>query len=217
MSVIKAFPISDCIGSIKLNICSLGTLRSALLAIVAMLFLAPHAQADRGMQALRKGDYETALQIWIPIAEQGSARAQYNISVLYEKGLGVRRDEARAIEWLERAAKSGSRSARDRLSDREAQERLRAAKERASHGNAAAMMEVANLYNDGKTLTRNMAKAHLWFSKAKAAGHPVAANALMRLEDSMTRMEIVKARKAAAALDTDAVEQVAYRAHGTPD
>ncbi len=216
MSVISRFSFFRRICSSTAKYPFLGIIRGVVLVAMALVILTPPAQADRGMRTLKRGDYQTALNIWIPVAEQGSARAQYNIWVLYEKGLGVRREKTQATEWLERAARSGSVIARDRISAREAEVVLKTAKERARLGNAEAMMVIANIYADGVSVTRNLDEAHLWYSRAMRAGHPVAANALLRIEDPMTRGETSKARKAIKK-DVGILEQVAYQTHSTPN
>ena len=38
--------------------------------------------SDKGVTAYEKGDYKTALREWTPLAEQGVARAQYNLGFM---------------------------------------------------------------------------------------------------------------------------------------
>jgi hypothetical protein len=66
----------------------------------------PEAEA-----AYARGDYVTAFKLWLPLAEQGSARAQFNIARMYERGEWVARDQAMAVEWYRRAAEQGARDA----------------------------------------------------------------------------------------------------------
>ena len=40
-------------------------------------------------------------------AELGDARAQHNLGVMYEKGLGVARDDVQAVLWYRKAADQG--------------------------------------------------------------------------------------------------------------
>jgi hypothetical protein len=54
--------------------------------------------------AYARGDYKTAFTLWLPLAEQGSARAQMNIARMYEKGEFVAQDSAMALEWYRKAA-----------------------------------------------------------------------------------------------------------------
>jgi TPR repeat protein len=44
---------------------------------------------DKGLEAFQAGDYETALQEWRPLAEQGNASAQNNLGNMYDYGDGV--------------------------------------------------------------------------------------------------------------------------------
>jgi hypothetical protein len=51
---------------------------------------------DDGLAAYGRGDYATALQEWLPLAEQGDAVAQYNLGVMYANGWGVPENDAEA-------------------------------------------------------------------------------------------------------------------------
>ncbi len=60
------------------------------LAIVFVLGFVPPAWADfsDGVAAYNRGDYATASREMKPLAEQGFAKAQYNLGVMYDKGGG---------------------------------------------------------------------------------------------------------------------------------
>jgi len=47
---------------------------------------------DRCSASYENGDYATALREWEPLAEQGNAYAQSNLSLMYAKGQGVPQD-----------------------------------------------------------------------------------------------------------------------------
>lgn len=68
-----------------------------------------------GYAAYKSGYYQRAIDLWMPLAEAGDARAQEFIGILYEEGHGVQKDTAKAIEWYERAAKSGDMAAQYNL------------------------------------------------------------------------------------------------------
>ena len=77
---------------------------------VALLLLCANALAspyDDGVVAYDQGQYATALKLWLPLAEQGHAAAQFNVAVLYEKGLGTAVDHAEAARWYLKAAAQG--------------------------------------------------------------------------------------------------------------
>ena len=61
----------------------------------------------KGFDAYQNGDYATALRELQPLAEQGDANAQYNLGLMYDKGLGVPQDEKTALKWLTLAKRQG--------------------------------------------------------------------------------------------------------------
>ena len=48
-------------------------------------------------------------------AEQGNAKAQYNLGVRYDNGLGVRQDYTQAVQWYRKAAEQGDAEAQFNL------------------------------------------------------------------------------------------------------
>jgi uncharacterized protein len=61
----------------------------------------------RGLTAFNAGDYETALQVWRPLAEKNEPRSLAGIGFMYHRGMGVRADDREAAAWLLRAAERG--------------------------------------------------------------------------------------------------------------
>jgi TolA-binding protein len=49
---------------------------------------------ENGVAAYERGDYATAMRLWRPLADRGNGDAQYNLGVMYDKGLGVRPNDA---------------------------------------------------------------------------------------------------------------------------
>ena len=93
-------------------------LRSTVLFLAAVLGLyTPVAWADgnAGLKAYEAGDYATALQEFLPLAEAGQASAQAAIGQMYLDGHGVPQDPAQAAIWLEKAANGGSARARAQI------------------------------------------------------------------------------------------------------
>jgi len=79
-----------------------------LITLASPAFAVPHSDAE---EAYANGDYKTAFALWLPLAEQGSARAQTNIAGMYERGDWVAKDPAMAAEWYRRAAEQSQRDA----------------------------------------------------------------------------------------------------------
>ena len=59
----------------------------------------------------------TAAQVaqWRAAAEQGNARAQYNLGVCYANGWGVAKDPEQAVYWYRKAAEQGDARAQFNL------------------------------------------------------------------------------------------------------
>ena len=69
--------------------------------------MGPGAPQGANVAAFQRGDYATAYRLTLPLAQRGDRNAQYNMGILYTKGLGVRRDDAQAALWYRRAADQG--------------------------------------------------------------------------------------------------------------
>lgn len=62
-------------------------------------------------EAAQNRHYEDAYRIYLKLANKGDSRAEYNIGMLYMKGLGVERKKMDAYKWLRRASKHGNKEA----------------------------------------------------------------------------------------------------------
>ena len=62
-----------------------------------------------GLDAARKGDYQTAYRLWLPLAEQGHPRAQSNLGVMYQYGQGVPQDYVLAHMWFNLCGSGGDK------------------------------------------------------------------------------------------------------------
>ena len=70
---------------------------------------------QKGVDAYEKGDYATALKEWTPLADQGHAKAQYNLGVAYANGEGVLQDYKTAVKWYILSAEQGNAKAQYNL------------------------------------------------------------------------------------------------------
>jgi TPR repeat protein len=62
---------------------------------------------DRGVAAANRGEFAIAVRLWRHAAEQGHAKAQYNLGVAYSRGIGAPQDKAAALKWWRLASKQG--------------------------------------------------------------------------------------------------------------
>ncbi len=72
---------------------------------------------EDGTAAYNRGDYVPAVRLFRPLAEQGNAKAQNALGVMYRRGQGVARNSVRAFLWFSRAAARGDATAKAELHD----------------------------------------------------------------------------------------------------
>jgi len=77
-----------------------------LIALLALME-AYSADFEKGVAAAQRGEYQTALQEWRPLAEQGDTVVQNNLGMIYDNGYGVPQDYVTAYMWLNLAAARG--------------------------------------------------------------------------------------------------------------
>ena len=73
---------------------------AALLLLVSIPGAAWAGSLEDAEEAVRKGDYATAIPIYRSLAEKGDVSAQMRLGFFYESGAGLKRD------WVESASGS---------------------------------------------------------------------------------------------------------------
>ena len=73
------------------------------------------AESNDVWDAYKKGNYKAALNEWLPLAEKGSAEAQFNLAGMFAKGYGVVMDEKKSFDWYKKAAEQGHSKAQYNL------------------------------------------------------------------------------------------------------
>jgi TPR repeat protein len=100
-----------------------------------------------GVAAYEAGNVPLAVKEFRASAEEGHADSQFNLGLMYEKGIGVSKDEKKAVAWYLKAALQGK-----------------------SH----AQYNLAVLYENGRGNDVNFAQAHQWYRKAAVQGDGLA-------------------------------------------
>jgi uncharacterized protein len=93
-------------------------MKHTLTAIVLVLcFAAPVAAGpfEDAVEAHSRGDYQKALRLIRPLANDGDAVAQFNLGLMYTAGQGVQQDNAAAALWFRKAAEQGYAPAQSNL------------------------------------------------------------------------------------------------------
>jgi len=95
---------------------------ATLAVVVALLFSAGSAWADLedAGAAYDRGDYETAIREYRPLAEKGEASAQAQLGWMYENGEGVPENDVELVKWFRKAAEQGHEDAKLWFKDLEA-------------------------------------------------------------------------------------------------
>ena len=176
-------------------------------------FLRPLQGADAAYAAYQKREYAQALRLSQPLAEQGDARAQSLLGLIYYNARGVRRNDAEAARWFRLAADQGDAVAEYNLglmySEGQAvpQDYAEAAKWyrlAADQRYAQAQYNLGFLYASGQGVEQDNVAAHMWFNLAAAQfaeTDPRNRTAAIKnrdvVESKMTREQISDAQKLA--------------------
>jgi TPR repeat protein len=157
----------------------LNALFAALLLVgIGAAFAGP---VEDGVSAYEKGDYETALKLWRPLAEQGDPEAQRSLGQMYDSGRGVAKDDAQATMWYLKAAEQGNAGAQNRLgmkyiyglksSPADVVVGLSWFEKAAYQGDVDAQRTLGELHESGDFgVPRGHAQAVAWFRKAAKQG-----------------------------------------------
>gem|GEM_PF-1999782 len=62
---------------------------------------------EQGITAYDAGDFSTAFNIWLPLAQTGNMSAQRNVANMLRRGIGTEQDQPRAVYFYRRAAETG--------------------------------------------------------------------------------------------------------------
>jgi len=84
---------------------------SAIMLALSLAVPAAAGPVEDGEAAYRNRDYNTALRLWRPLADQGNISAQFDLGVIYANGHGVPQDFVTAHMWFNLAAAGGDQTA----------------------------------------------------------------------------------------------------------
>ncbi len=89
--------------------------------------------------AYDRANYQTALRVWLPLAQEGDMVAQAYVASIYEKGLGIDPDYEKAFSWYQKSA---------------------------NQGYARAQYSLGYLYEMGLGVDKNLNEAFKWYRQA---------------------------------------------------
>jgi uncharacterized protein len=154
-----------------------------LFVFLLMLVSMPSSAQDyfKGLNAFSRGDFETALAEWQPLANNGHPSAQTFLGDMYYDGKGVERDFVKAFTWYRRAAEKNYTLAQIKLgrmydvgrgvleNDIEATKWFRRAAEK---GDPVGQHHLGDMYRVGQGVKLDKREAVRWFQKAADQGSP---------------------------------------------
>ena len=140
------------------------------------------ADLETAQKAYDRGDFSSAFNEWIPMAEQGNAEAQYRVGRLYERGEGVSLEDSRAAHWYGLAAKQGHVEAQTNLGylyatgrgvPKDRSQASRWFRSAAEKGDDFAQEQLAVLYELGDGVQEDQVEAARWYLAAAEQGKAV--------------------------------------------
>jgi len=192
---------------------SLGTatMRNPIRTLLVMLMLSfSHAviadNYEDGLEAHDKGDFETALRLWTPLAEQGDIEAQFNLGMLYADGKGVAQNYKTAVKLFMLSAEQGDADAQSNLGvmynngsgvEQDYKTAVKWYMIAAEQGYSKAQYNLGVAYYNGTGVAQDYVKAHMWFNIAAINGKADAIKNRDIVAMQMTPAQIEKAQEAA--------------------
>ena len=124
----------------------------------------PEAICRMGMKRCEEGDYKAAFEYWTRAAALGDVKAHFHLSIMYQEGKCVEKDEKRSLHHAEQAAIAGYHLVRHNLAcmewkngkmDRAVKHWIIAAKQ----GEDESLTRIKNLYQLGYVSKEDFAAA----------------------------------------------------------
>lgn len=151
---------------------------SVFIISVAALY-APLASAgpfEDGMAAYQAKNYSQAIIQFKQAAATGNTLAEYNIGIMYSKGLGVPEDDAQAAYWYKKVAYKDIKEGQYTLGmayffggvnlEKDYTEAANWLEKAALQGDAKAQFRMGNIYDQGLGRDKDLKLAFEWLSKA---------------------------------------------------
>jgi len=152
--------------------------------------------------AFERKNYPVALKILTELAEQGDAKAQFNLGVMYDNGEGVPKDASQAVTWYRKAAEQGDAAAQFNLGvmydngegvPKDASQAVTWYRKAAEQGHAKAQFNLGAMYANGEGVPKDYVQAAKWFYLGKANGVE-ADKAIRQIESMMSHQQIEQAQ-----------------------
>ena len=135
---------------------------------------------DLGFACLATEDFVQAARFFRIAAAQGDAKAQFNLALFYQQGLGVEQNGSEAFHWYHEAAEQGVAEAQFNLAlcyqqglgvEQNDSEAVHWYHKAAEQGIAEAQFNLALCYQQGEGVEKNQSEAVHWYRAAAEQGY----------------------------------------------
>ena len=158
----------------------------------------------RGYQALENKEYKKALYYLSYHANLGDDKAQYNLGVMYKKGLGIPVNHNEAFGWFFLSSNQGNVLANYALGHsyykglgvkQNYKLALRSFKYASLEGHPMSRLLLGNMYYQGQGVDKDYTKAHLWWRFARDLNINGARQNIVMLEKKISDEERYKTKE----------------------
>lgn len=131
-------------------------------------------------QLVKQGQVVEALPLYLQLANQGNADAQFHAGLIYATGQGIAEDDKQAADWFSKAAEQGHMEAQTKLgfmyaTGKGVTQNYNTAVywcyKAATQGDAIAQYNLGLMYAKGQGVAQDDSLAVSWYSKAAEQGH----------------------------------------------
>ena len=158
----------------------------------------------KGYQALEDQDYKKALYYFSYEANLGDDKAQYNLGIMYKKGLGVPVNNNEAFSWFFLSANQGNILANYALGHaylkgsgikKNYKSALKAFKYAALREHPSSRLIIGNMYYQGQGVIVSYPRAFLWWSLAQDLNIGGASQNIEMIKKKMSKDQYSKAKE----------------------
>jgi hypothetical protein len=146
---------------------------------------------EKGMEAYKNGDFSTAHAEFDLSAQDGVAKSQFNLGLMFANGTGVQQNYAEAVKWFRLAGDQGLVAAKAALGQaymegkgvlKDDQMGVNLLKSAADQGFAPAQHGLGVLYERGNGVVKNIGEAIKWYTLAANQGNEFAISRLKKVQ-----------------------------------
>ncbi|MFO1433293.1 MAG: tetratricopeptide repeat protein [Candidatus Competibacteraceae bacterium] len=158
----------------------------------------------QGLASYKKGDYAAAVQQFQQAADQGYAKAQYNLGLAYLQGQGVAKNDQEGINWFRKAAEQNFAPAQYNVGiayvqglgvQKDPRQGVEWFQKAAKQGFDPAQYKLGTSLYQGQGIAKDPVMAYVWLSLAAAQGNKDAQIAQKRVGKALSPMQKAQAQQ----------------------